>query len=266
MTESKRSATGWTMRSYGMCLLVLTLLSAGAYAVPIDLGTADTFAVLAGTGVTNSHPGTYITGDVGSFPTVAVTGLTAGMVNGTLYLAGAPGQAKTDLTTAYLAAEAAVGATNMDGQNLGALGYSLAPGVYSFSSSAGLTGTLALNGGGDPNAQWIFQIGSTLITGTNSGVSLANGASASNVFWQVASSATIEVDNAFAGNILALESITLNGGTLDGRALARNGAVTINGGETINAPAVPEPVSSVLLLVGLGAGLLSRRRRLRSAR
>lgn len=266
MAKSKLSSTGWAVRSYGICLLVLTFLSVGGHADLIYLGMADTFGALAGSGVTNASSETYIIGDVGSFPTPAVTGLTAEMVYGNLYLAGAPAQTKTDLTTAYNALVNAAGGTNMDGQDLGALGYSLAPGVYSFSSSAGLTGTLALDGGGDPNAQWIFQIGSTLITGTYSGVSFVNGASANNVFWQVGSSATIEVDNAFAGNILALTSITLNGGTLDGRALARNGAVTINGGETINAPAVPEPVSSVLLLVGLGAGLLSRRRRLRSAR
>ena len=265
MTESKLSATGRTMRSYGICLLVLALLSVGAYAVPIDLGKAGTFAVLAGSGVTNANSGTYITGDVGSSPTPAVTGLTAAMVNGNLYLAGAPADAKTDLLTAYNAVRDATGGTNMDEQDLGALGHSLAAGVYSFTSSAGLTGTLALDGGGDPNAQWIFQIGSTLTTGTHSGVSFANGASANNVFWQVGASATIDVDNAFAGNILALTSITLNGGTLDGRALAMNGAVTISGAETINAPVVPEPASSVLLLVGLGAGLLSRRR-LRSGR
>jgi len=265
MAGSKVSVIGWTMRSYGICLLVLTLMSVGAYAVPIDLGEAESFGVLAGSGVTNAHPGTYITGDVGSFPTPAVTGLTAAMVNGNLYLAGAPLGAKTDLLEAYNAARDAEGATDMSGMDLGALGDSLAPGVYSFSSSVGLTGRLTLDGGGNPNAQWIFQIGSTLTTGSNSGLSFVNGALAYNVFWQVGSSATIGVESSFAGNILAHESITLNGGTLDGRALALNGAVTISGGETITVPVVPEPATSVLLLVGLGVGLVSRRRR-RSAR
>ncbi len=139
--------------------------------------------------------------------------------------------AQSDLTIAYNAAAGAACNTNLTGQDLG--GKTLVPGVYCFSSSVGLTGTLTLDAQGDPNAQWIFQIGSTLITATNSSVLLINGASPCNVFWQVGSSATIETNNIFAGNIMALTSITLNGGALTGRALARNGAVTISNSEVV---------------------------------
>ena len=106
----------------------------------------------------------------------------------------------------------------------------LIPGVYCFSSSALLTGTLTLDGQGSKNPQWIFQMGSTLTTATGSVVSLINGAGKCNVFWQVGSSATIQTGNVFVGTILALTSITLDGGTLNGRALASNGAVTMASG------------------------------------
>lgn len=220
-------------------LLVAGLAAGHAYAAPvnIDLGTAANFAVLAGSGITNATPGTMINGDVGSSPTPAVTGLTPGDVNGHLYLISDPAtaQAQSDLTVAYNAAAGAPVDTNLTGQDLG--GMILAPGVYSFASSAGLTGILTLDGQGDPNAQWIFQIGSTLTVATDSSVSLINGASARNAFWQIGSSATILAGSDFAGNMLAQASITLGGGgTLYGRALARTGAVTIASAMTVVRP------------------------------
>ncbi len=224
------------MKVHWLLLLVLVLFAVNAPAAPINLGTATTFGLLAGSGITNdptNAAGTIVQGDVGSSPTPAVTGFPPGVVLGTLYTApsAATAQAQSDLVIAYNAAASAAPNFNLTGQDLG--GMTLVPGVYFFSSSAGLTGTLTLDAQGDPNAQWVFQIGSTLITGTNSNVMLINGASPCNVFWQVGSSATIQTNNNFVGNIMALASITLNGGTLNGRALARNGAVTISNSETV---------------------------------
>jgi hypothetical protein len=243
---------GWRRRTANLGLhailpLVLTLLAVSSYAAPVnlvDLGTAANFGLLAGSTITNTGS-SVINGDVGVSPGTAVTGFGPVVVNGTTHLADAKAvQAQTDLTAAYITAAGAVYNTDLSTQDLG--GKTLTPGVYYFSSSAGLTGNLTLNGGGDPNAQWIFRIGSTLTTASGSNVALTNGATQGKVFWQVGSSATIGVNNNFAGNIMALQSITLNGGgILNGRALARNGAVTISSVETVNA--VPEP-SSIMAL------------------
>jgi hypothetical protein len=228
------------MKVLSVFLLVLLLLGAGTYAyasnttIPISLGTSASFGVLAGSGVTNVSSATMITGNVGSSPTPAVTGLLATQVIGTLYEIPSPvtAQAQVDLTTAYGEAASAPCTTNLTGQDLG--GLTLVPGVYCFSSSATLTGTLTLDAQGDTNAYWIFQMGSTLTTATNSSVVLINSARDCNVYWQVGSSATIQTGSTFVGTILALTSITLDGGTLDGRALANNGAVTIAAQETID--------------------------------
>lgn len=229
------------MKTSRATLVLVLLIAANAFANPtgpnvtINLGTATNFGLLAGSGITNASASTFITGDVGSSPTPTVTGLTAAQVNGTLYTSSNPAtaQAQTDLTTGYNEAAGAACGTDLTGTDLG--GLTLVPGVYCFSSSAGLTGTLTLDGQGDANAQWVFQIGSTLITATNATVLLINGAANCNVFWQVGSSATIQTNNTFVGNIMALTSITLDGGILNGRALARNGAVTISAQETVTA-------------------------------
>jgi hypothetical protein len=224
-------------------LALVVLLASNAFAkstganVTIDLGTAANFGLLAGSGITNSSAATSITGDVGSSPTPTVTGLIASQVKGILYTSAnaATAQAQTDLIVAYNQAAGAVCGTDLTGTDLG--GLTLVPGVYCFSSSAALTGTLTLDGQGNANAQWVFQIGSTLTTATNATVALINSAVNCNVFWQIGSSATIQTNNTFSGNIIALTSITLDGGTLNGKALARNGAVTIAAQETVNASA-----------------------------
>ena len=194
----------------------------------IDLGTADTFAVLAGSAVTNTGPST-VQGDVGVSPGSAVTGFPPGSVtDGTIHVADAVAtQAKSDLTTAYNEAAGRALTVNLTGQDLG--GLTLTPGVYFFASSAQMTGTLTLDAQGDPNAEFVFQIGSTLTTASNSSVVMINGGDPCDVYWQVGSSATLGTTTAFVGHILALTSITLNtGATLDGSALARNGAVTLD--------------------------------------
>lgn len=211
--------------------LALALLSVGQTALaagpaPVGLGTAAAFAVLAGTpAVTNTGP-TTITGDVGISPAAAVTGFPPGTLSGTIHAADAVAlQAKTDLVTAYLDA-AGRPATATHG-TLG--GLTLASGIYNAGGvTLGLTGTLTLDGQNDPSSVWVFQATSDLVTASSSSVNLINGASACNVFWQVTSSATLGTGSTFVGTILALTSITLNSGvSVNGRALARNGDVTL---------------------------------------
>ena len=213
-----------------MGLAVLLHGPSPALAQEVSLGSAQSFAVLGASTVTNTGP-TIITGDLGVYPGTAITGFFEvdggpGIVNGTIHAGDAvAAQAQIDAALAYAALVLAPCTTNLSGQDLG--GLTLAPGVYCFDTSAQLTGTLNLVGGGP----WIFQIGSTLTTASNSSV-LVNGhndCNGANVFWQVTSSATIGTGTQFVGNILALASITLNTfANVSGSALALTGAVTMD--------------------------------------
>jgi hypothetical protein len=232
--------TGWrATATSALSLFLLALLSlalassASAAATPVPLATADSFAILAGSGNTNTGP-TTVNGDIGTFPTTTITGPGTLTVNGTNHGGDAvTQQAKTDLVTAYNNA-AGQGPTSPISANLG--GQTLAPGIYNSGSSIGLTGALTLNGGGDPNAVFVFQAGSSLTTASSSTVNLINGAQSCNVFWQVGSSATLGTGSTFRGTILALTSITVTTGvSVDGRVLARNGAVTLDT-DTITKP------------------------------
>jgi hypothetical protein len=194
---------------------------------PVGLGTAGNFAVLAGSTVTNTGP-SVISGSVGLDPGSAVTGFPPGIVlAGTTQVAnGVALQAKSDLVTAYNDAAGRSSTATISGD---LAGRTLTPGVYTSASSLGLSGQLTLDAQGDPSAVFIFQAGSSLIIGSGSQVNLIGAAQACNVYWQVGSSATIGTGSAFVGNILALTSITMTtGATLQGSALARNGAVTLD--------------------------------------
>lgn len=213
--------------------------SAQAAARSVPLGTAGSFAVLAGAGITDTGP-TTITGDIGTFPTTTITGAAGIVVHGTNHRGDAVTQgAKNALVTAYNTA-AGEGPPATAPSNLG--GRTLRAGVYRASSSMALTGALTLDAAGNPDAVFVFQAGSTLTTASASRVVLVNGAQACHVFWQVGTSATLGTTTRFRGNLLATSSITLTtGATVEGRVLARNGAVTMDT-NVITRPACTAPV------------------------
>jgi len=201
----------------------------------VALGGAGAFAVLAGSTVTNTGP-TALTGDLGVSPGTAVTGFPPGTLTGTMHQ-GNPtsAQAQADLTTAYNDAAGRTQSPVAVAGNLG--GMTLPPGLYKSTSSLAISsGDLTLDAQGDPNAVFIFQIASTLTTTSGRKVILIGSANASNVFWQVGSSATLGTTSEFEGTIMANQSITLNtGASLNGRALARIAAVTL-ASSTVVAP------------------------------
>ena len=232
----------------------------GAFPAPAQtapsLGAAQSFAVLGSSTVTNTGS-SVITGNLGVSPGSAVTGFPPGLVlSGTIHGADAAALAAHDAaTTAYNSLVGQACTQDMTGQDLG--GQTLTAGVYCFSSSAQLTGTLTLNAQGNASAVFIFKMGSTLTTASASSVVLTNGGSPGNVFWQVGSSATLGTTTSFTGNILALASITVTTGvSVTGRTLALNGAVTL---DTNAVTATNQLTSAVTTTVGgaqtTGSGL-----------
>jgi hypothetical protein len=210
----------------GLGAALLAPASAFAATATVGLGTAASYSVLAGQGVTNTGPST-LAADLGTSPSAAVSGFPPGVVGGATHAAdAAAGQAQSDLTTAYVDA---AGRPTTAAAPADLVGATLTPGVYTAGGPLGLTGTVTLDAQGDPSAVFVIQAPSTLTTGSSSRVSLVNGAQACNVFWQVSSSASLGTNSGFAGTILALTSISVGtGATVDGRALARNGAVTLD--------------------------------------
>ena len=200
------------------------------------LGSADTYGILAGSTVTCAGaPGT-INADVGVSPGSTTTGFPPCTISGSTHLADAvAGQQQGRLTGAYNYLAGRPCGTVVTPADLG--GRTLPPGVYCAATSMGVTGTVTLDGQGDANATFIFQVGSTLVTGTGADIALIGGAQAKNVWWQVGSSATLGTGTTFRGNILALTSITLvDNATMLGRALARNGAVSLGTNNSITLP------------------------------
>ena len=207
----------------------------GPAAVP--LATAGSFLVLGGSTVTNTGLTVISGGDVGVSPGASITGFPPGVVNGGTLHGGATAPeatAQSDLTIAYNdAAGRTTNAINLSGD---LTGLTLAPGLYNSTSSLAISGAVTLSALGNPNATWIIQMASTLTTGPGSQVILSGGAKASNIIWQVGTSATLGTNSVFKGTIMADQSITVNtGASVNGRVLARIGAVTLD----TNAIAAP---------------------------
>jgi hypothetical protein len=270
----------WTL-SAAMGVAALVFDASPALAQSYLGGDLRPFAVLAGTPNVTCTGASLITGDIGISPAAAIIGFPAPCTNvGTLHAADAQAAAaQANLTTAYTTL-ASLPCNFTLGPDLG--GRTLVPGVYCVSAAASnLTGVLTLDAQGNGNASWVFRMSSTLITSPNSVVTTINGGNPCGVQWQVSSSATIDTNTTFLGNILALTSITMNtGARLVGRALARNGAVTLDTNNISFAlcgagagdappppfgsggvPALPDGMEWALLviLVGIGAYIVSRR-------
>lgn len=266
-------------RLAGIALAVAAVfaLPGAAQAAPVGLGTAGPFVVLGGTTVTNTGP-SVLNGNLGVFPGTELEGFgLPAVINGSTHATDeVAAKAQLDLTTAYdVAAEQPVlPANDLSGTDLG--GLKLAPGTYRYNAAALLTGALTLDAEGDPNAEFVFQIGSQLTTESASSVLLVNGASPCNVYWQVGSSADIGTTTAFQGNLMALTSISLkDGATVLGRMLARNGQVSLINNvltrplcatgppsdETPGAPGTGSPSTSETTGSGSGSALTPDRAR-----
>jgi len=217
-------------RAFAILVVAAFLFVPSSVFAQISLGTAQNFGALGGSAVTNTGL-TVVNANVGVSPGTAVTGFPPGVIiGGAIHSNDAVAmQAQSDLTTAYNNIAATPCNVDLTGQDLG--GLTLTPGVYCFSSSAQLTGTLTLDRQGNANALFLFKIGSTLTTASGAAVTFINpsGAACNSAYWQVGSSATLGTGTSFAGDILALTSITLTtGASTTGRTLARNGAVTLD--------------------------------------
>jgi adhesin HecA-like repeat protein len=257
-------------------MTVMIAQSAQAAPVNVNLGTAANYAVLAASTVTNTG-GTVISGgDLGLSPGTSVTGLTASNFTppATEDFPDSA-QAQTDLTTAYNQAMNETPTVGDTGESAFTNNQTLTPGVYNAPSGLLVDGAVTLNAEGNPNAVFIFQVDSALTVGSqlSADITLAGGASACNVFWQVGSSATLDSVSNFVGSILASASITVNSGdTIDGRLLASTAAVTLID-DAISAPNCSTTVATPLAsgsglaaaaglagLGGLGWFLVRRRR------
>ena len=232
------------------CLLLLPLLAVGAYAD--ILGTASSFAVLGATTVTNTGA-TTLGGNLGVSPGSSITGSGTITLTGSIYTPPSLADgAQADALTAYNILKDLVVPAPIDlsGSDLGSFLLPLTPGVYKFDTSAQLTGALTLNFTGD-NQKFVFQIGTTLITGSGASVSIINAGSNDNVYWQVGSSATLGTSTSFMGDIIALQSVSMDTTAKDGcgSVIALHGAVTLDtntisntctvAGTTTGTPGIP---------------------------
>jgi hypothetical protein len=232
-----------------IALVVSILVTAGllsssssSFAADPPVGNAGSYSVLGATTVTNTGA-TILSGDLGVSPGTAITGFPPGTVGGSTHAGdAAAAAAHTDVIAAYADAAARAPTGSVAG-DLGGLTFT--PGVYNSASSLGITGTVTLDGGGDLNALFIFQMGSTLTTAAASNVTLINGAQACHVFWAIGSSGTLGASSTLRGTMLAVASITVGATTtVDGRALARDAAVTLDSDTFITSACDAPPPST----------------------
>ena len=242
----------------GLSLAFASLATLAPQGHAQSLGSAETFTVLGASTVTNTGT-SQIIGNVGVSPGSAITGFPPGVItNGALHANDAAAQqAHADFATAYLAFAGLVSppANNLSGTDLG--GLILAPGVYRFDTSAASAGILTLDAQNDPNARFVIQIGTTLVTASNSSVLLINQADARNVYFQAGTSVTLGSGDAFIGNLLAGASVTTVSGTnLTGRLLALTGAVTLDTNH-VTSPGLssPTPTPSPAQLLNISTRL-----------
>lgn len=227
--------------------------SAAAYEDAVGLGTAAPFSVLAGSTVTNTGP-SLLSGELGVSPGTAITGFPPGVAGGAVHAGdAAAASAQSSLTTAYLDAQGRAPTGTSLGSALA--GGTFLAGVYNASSSLDVSGAVTLDGEGDPNAVFIFQVGASLTTASSTSIVLAGNAQACNVFWQVGASATLGTTTSFAGTVMALTSISVGTGTnVAGRALARNGAVTLDNTVFTDPSCVSTPTTTSIAATPATAG------------
>ena len=244
-SAARRGAAGAAILLALSVGLLATAGIARAAATPVPMGTAEPFAVLAGTGITSTGP-TTVNGDIGTYPNGAMPVSGPFILNGTNHSNdGVTKTAKDDLTAAYLAA-AGQAPPDLTTVSADLAGQTLTPGVYFKSDGLEINGPvpLTLDAGGNANAVFVLRSGSHLTTQPNTRVDLINGATACNVFWQVTSDTVLGVNSTFRGTILTLSNSTLNtGATLEGSVFSRNGAVTLDN-NTILRPACASPVTA----------------------
>jgi len=218
-----------TTQFTSLFFVLLTIVSAGRLSLRMNtkvdfLGIASKFSILSGSTITGSGI-SHVSDSIGVYPGTSITGVinVGGVINAGDYVAR---NAKNDIYNGFYALKGMAASVNLTGRDLGEM--TLVPGVYKFDSSCFLSSILILDAEGNSNAQWIFQIGSTLITTYKSGIKMIGGGNALNVYWQVGSSAIISAETAMCGNIIAYASITIKtSARLQGRALALVGAVTL---------------------------------------
>lgn len=251
-SQSQRSAASGSLHRGCTRLLLLSALAAGLYAglglsvssasaatSMVNLGEASTYAVISGASVGNTvnapgAPHTTLRGDLGVKANTQPTGFPPGIVTGSINVGTAADQAHADLVAAYTEVAARTGGTPLPG---GMGGATVTPGLYAVSGAASNTGTLTLDGQGNPNSVFVFQVNGALAFAAGSQVKLVNGAKASRVFWQVNGAGSVGAGGKFAGTLMAMDAVAMGAGTqVNGRAFARNGALTLDSNEFYSSP------------------------------